>query len=229
MLSLTNQKSNRITSRATVWWLMLMLAVGCRKQAAVEPDVTPPVASSPIAIAPAEDSPIKPFDADLDLLVECLGDRLSLMPAVARYKWEHNLPIEDPARERSLIDRFVAEAQARGLDADWSRRVIAAQIAAARRVQEDCFENWQTSAPDEGDPVRDLQTELRPRIEQSTIQLIEILMRLEPHRKSAAFREIFPSRTDSMVTREAISDKVRHLAITPWLESENRIDLPRKP
>ncbi len=219
MQSLTNQKSNRIASRTTAWWLMLALTVGCRERASVEPVVTPPVVS-----APTDDSPIEPFDADLNLLLERLRDRLSLMPAVARYKWEHDRPIEDPERERSLIDRFVGDAQTRGLDANWSRRVIVAQIAAARRVQQDCFERWQFSGPDDGDPVLDLQTALRPRIEQVTTELIEILVRLEPHRRSAPFREVFPARADSLINGEDLSDEVRQLAISPWSEGGKRTD-----
>ncbi len=224
MQSLTNQKSNRIVSRATAWWLMLALAVGCRERVAVEP-----ADSTPVASARVDNSPSEPFDANLDLLLERIGDRLGLMPAVARYKWEHDRPIEDPERERSLIERFVNDAQTRGIDADWSRCVIVAQIAAARRVQQDCFERWRASAPEPGDPVLDLQTELRPRIERVTTELMEILVRLESHRTSAAFREVFPARTDALVTREAISDEVRQLAISPWIERGDRADSDGKP
>jgi len=224
MQSLTNQKTNRITGRTTACWLVVALFVGCRKQAAVEPNISRPVASPPIASALIDSSPIEPFDADLNLLLERLRDRLSLMPDVARYKWEHDRPIEDPEREESLIDHFVREAQARGLDADWSRHVIVAQITAARRVQQDCFERWRLSAPDESDPVLDLQTKLRPRIEQVTNQLLEILVRLEPHRKLAAFREVFPSRNDVLSTRKEISNEVWHLAISPWSEHRERTD-----
>ena len=151
------------------------------------------------------------------------------MPAVARYKWAHKLPIEDTERERSLVERFVNDAQARGLDADWSRRVIVAQIAAARRVQQDCLEEWESSPPGKNEPILDLQTELRPRIERVTAELIEILVRLEPHRKSAEFRRAFPSRTDSLITRDAVTDQIRHLAISPWSERGNRTASQREP
>lgn len=224
MQSLTNQKTNRIASRVTSLWMVLALAVGCRERVAVEP-----VASSTLSSAPTSPSQVELFDSDLDLLLEHLRDRLSLMPAVARYKWTHDLPIEDSARERSLVDRFVTEAQSRGLDAEWSRRVIVAQITAARRVQQDCFERWQSSPTDKREPILDLQTELRPRIERVTAELIEILVRLEPHRKMAEFRAAFPTRSDSLITREAVSDEIRHLAISPWSERELQTDSEREP
>ena len=134
---------------------------------------------------------------------------------------EHGLPIEDVERERSLINRFVDDARTHGLNEDWSRRVIVAQIAAARRVQQDCFERWKSSPPDNSEPILDLQTELRPQIERLTAELIESLVRLEPHRNTAEFRGAFPSRTNSLITREAVSDEIRHLAIAPWSEREN--------
>jgi hypothetical protein len=127
------------------------------------------------------------------------------------------------------VDRFVTEAQSRGLDAEWSRRVIVAQIAAAREVQQNCFERWKSSPPGKSELILDLQTELRPRIERVTSELIEILVRLEPYRQTAAFRVAFPSRTDSLITRDAVSDEVRHLAIAPWLEHEPRTDSERVP
>ena len=229
MQSLTNQKSNRTASRVTTWWMVFALAAGCLERVAVEPVAVEPVSNVAPSSPPTSPSKVEPFDSDLDLLLERLRDRLSLMPAVARYKWAHGLPIEDAARERSLADRFVTESQSRGLDADWSRRVIVAQITAARRVQQDCFESWRSSPPDESDPILDLQTDLRPRIERVTAELIEILVRLEPHRPTAAFRAAFPARTDSLITRQAVSDEVRHLAIAPWSERVHRTDSIREP
>ena len=206
MQSLTNQKLNCIAGRVAVSLMVLALAAGCRERVAVEP-----------------------FDADLDLLFERLHDRLKLMPEVARYKWAHDLPIEDPERERLLVERFVAEAKSRGLDAEWSRHVIVAQITAARRVQQDCFGEWKSSPPDKNEPIRDLQTELRPCIEQLTAELIESLVRLEPHRQTAEFRTVFPSRSDSLITRGAVSEPVRRLAVAPWLETEIRSNSKRLP
>ena len=121
MQSLTNQKSNRIASRATTWLMALVLAVGCRERVAVEQ-----VSSHAPSFAPLSPSQIEPFDADLDRLLACIRNRLSLMPAVARYKWEHELPIEDIERERSLINRFVDDARTHGLNTNWPRRVIVA-------------------------------------------------------------------------------------------------------
>ena len=219
MQSLTNQKLNRIASRTTTWLMALVLAVGCRERVAVEQ-----VSSHAPSFAPLSPSQIEPFDADLDRLLACIRHRLSLMPAVARYKWEHELPIEDIERERSLINRFVDDARTHGLDTDWSRRVIVAQITAARLVQQDCFERWKSSPPDKSEPILDLQTELRPRIERLTTELIESLIRLEPYRTTAEFRRAFPSRTDSLITREAVSDEIRHWAIAPWSERGERVD-----
>jgi cyclohexadienyl dehydratase len=69
-------------------------------------------------------------------LIDLLGRRLALMPAVAAYKREHTLPIDDPAREVVVLGKTVGDAAAAGLDPDSVRALFAELIALAKTVQQ---------------------------------------------------------------------------------------------
>src|SRR5689334_11293317 len=45
-----------------------------------------------------------------------MRERLALMPAVAIYKWKHELPVLDPAREAQVLNETVERAEALGLE-----------------------------------------------------------------------------------------------------------------
>jgi chorismate mutase len=83
--------------------------------------------------------------ADLDRLVRLMGRRLTLMHEVARWKWNAGQPITDPQREGQLLQSVVECSRDKGLDPDWVRRFFAAQMEAARLVQEADFALWKAN------------------------------------------------------------------------------------
>jgi cyclohexadienyl dehydratase len=111
--------------------------------------------------------------APLDHLVDLLGRRLELMPAVAAWKRARSLPLEDPEREAVVILRSTAAAVARGLDAASVERLFRLQIELAKSVQARA-----------GGPAPelelDLDIELRPAILRLGDRIVEALARLEP-------------------------------------------------
>lgn len=102
-----------------------------------------------------------PRDA-LDHVVDLTARRLALMPAVAAYKRAHGLPIEDPARERRVLDAAERRAGEAGLDPGALRESFALQIELAKRIQ-----SVQRTGPD-----LDLETELRPALLQLGDRLV---------------------------------------------------------
>jgi len=102
-----------------------------------------------------------------------LERRLALMPAVARWKWERGLPIEDRAREAIVITDFVNRAEARGLDRTFAERLITEQIDAAKVVQRECFQRWRQQPPPADSVVLDLSRDVRPQIDRLTEELID--------------------------------------------------------
>lgn len=69
-------------------------------------------------------------------VVDLVGRRLMLMPSVAAAKRVAGLPIVDAAREAEVETRAVVRAARAGLAPEPYRRLVRAQIAAARAVQE---------------------------------------------------------------------------------------------
>ena len=77
-----------------------------------------------------------PPPAPLARVVDLIGRRLMLMPAVAAAKRAVGLPIVDEAREAEVESRAAARGAAAGLAPEPFRALVRAQILAARAVQE---------------------------------------------------------------------------------------------
>jgi len=97
------------------------------------------------------------------------------MDDVARYKWNHDLPIADAERETALLDRATAEAVALGLPEAYARRVLAAQIDASRALQTELITAWRQQQQPAFEAVPDLFSAQRPAIDAATQRLIEQL------------------------------------------------------
>jgi len=108
-------------------------------------------------------------------LEDAIAARLLLMDDVARYKWNHALPVVDPEREDALLERATGDAVAIGLSEAYARRVIAAQIDASRAIQLELVSGWQRDKQPPFANVPDLATVQRPAIDAATHRLLERL------------------------------------------------------
>jgi cyclohexadienyl dehydratase len=102
--------------------------------------------------------------SDVDRLIDSIDRRLALMRDVAAAKWQAQQPVVDEDRERVVLDRSVADAEAIGLNGDAARRFFEVQIRIARAIQAAYFERWR-SRPTDVPIARDLNTELRPQLD----------------------------------------------------------------
>src|SRR5947209_4919029 len=80
-----------------------------------------PVATPPFVTKAAPD---RAFDDLLGLMRR----RLDVMHDVARYKWAKKAPIEDPERERALLEDVAERGRRLGLDPADTRIFFAAQV-----------------------------------------------------------------------------------------------------
>ena len=62
--------------------------------------------------------------------------RLTLMHEVARWKWNAGQPVRDAEREREVLHSVVEGGRGKGLDPELVRSFFAAQLEAARLVQQ---------------------------------------------------------------------------------------------
>jgi len=126
------------------------------------------------------DTPRSDFQQLIKEVRLTIRDRLVVMTSVARYKWANQLPIEDLAREKTVIKNTVNQAKAAGLKPGYAVNVVSAQIKAAKQVQLGWFQRWKLVPGSEARiPLEDLDTDIRPAITEITERLILQLVSLK--------------------------------------------------
>lgn len=179
---------------------LLALVAGCGGP----PSVPPTVAVGPASAAPPE----------VERLLRLMGDRLALMHDVARAKWNANRPVGDPEREQAMLREMEGEGREQGLNPEFTRAFFTAQVAAARRVQEEDLARWQAEgrSPFAGAP--DLAA-LRRRIDGLNRDLVGALAKARPCLGDASTRDQLRRRAREVLAGEGITDDVRTAAIAP--------------
>jgi chorismate mutase-like protein len=162
--------------------------------------------------ADAPDAPGRDL-ADLDRLLRLMGRRLALMHEVARSKWNAGKPVTDPDRERELLQSVVERGRGKGLDSDQVRSFFAAQMEAARLVQQADFDQWKAK---EQKPFADPTSlaVLRQRIDDLNGELIDALARVRPRLSGPTVQQALPQRAEEILTGNDLAG-VRETAIAP--------------
>ena len=136
-------------------------------------------------------------------LKDAIAARLLLMDDVARYKWNHSLPVVDAEREAALLERATAGAVALGLPESYARRVLAAQIDASRAIQTQLVSGWQRDAQPPFANVPDLTTVQRPAIDSATRRLLDQLHATMCALSNESTRAELQNAPESLATRPA--------------------------
>ncbi|WP_399094703.1 gamma subclass chorismate mutase AroQ [Streptomyces sp. BBFR2] len=107
--------------------------------------------------APAQDAPARTASASampvqgmaapapyrrLRSLAALSAERAALGDLVAAAKWGTGGPIDDPAREREVLDAVAAQAERLGADPAATRRIFRDQIEASKVVQRGLYRVW---------------------------------------------------------------------------------------
>jgi chorismate mutase len=150
--------------------------------------------------------------AALDRLLRLMEQRLALMHEVARWKWHAGKAITDPKRERELLQGVVERGRARGLDPDLVRSFFAAQMKAARLVQQADFERWQANKqkPSAGKSL----AVLRQRIDQLNRALLDALVEVHPWLSGQSVQQALSQRAEEILSGTGLAG-VRETAIAP--------------
>lgn len=137
-------------------------------------------------------------EADVERVVALMSDRLALMEPVGHWKKRHGLPIQDPAREEQVLEATVAKAKRLGLEPQAVRRLFALQIELARAIQQRVVD-----APDPPPTtLRDLNSDLRPALDEIGRQLLVALYLALPELERADFLD----RYGYLATRLAVAN-----------------------
>lgn len=125
-------------------------------------------------------------------LLAAMVERLLLMEGVAQYKWTNGIPIEDRERERKLLDKVVASAEAHGVAAGFASDFFRAQITAAKTIQARLFETWRREGAELFPDAPDLKTHVRPAIDALNGRIIEALSQLDAINAEALCSALHP-------------------------------------
>lgn len=192
------QDASRVawSSAACPWTLVvacLISLAGCGPQAPPPPQPSPPAITRPadntIELSASEQQ-------SLERLADLMRDRLLLMHDVARWKWTHDLPIEDPRREAELLARLANEGEQLGLPPERTRRFFLAQIKAGKLVQQADFDAWRAAGQGPFADVADLATVQRPRIDKVSGELLTALAAAQPSLDRRNVQEWLRNRVD---------------------------------
>jgi acetolactate decarboxylase len=151
--------------------------------------------------------------ANLDRLLRLMQQRLMLMHEVARWKWNAGQPVADAQRERELLHSVVEAGRGKGLDPDLVRSFFAAQMEAARLIQQGDFDSWQANKQE---PIADTKSlaVLRQRIDHLNRELIDALVELRPWLWGQTVQQALPQRAEEILTGNDLAG-VRETAIAP--------------
>ena len=151
--------------------------------------------------------------------------RLTLMHDVAQWKWNAGRPITDSKRERELQQSVVERGRGKGLDPDLVGSFFAAQMEAARLVQQADFDRWNAK---EQKPFADTTSlaVLRQRIDDLNRELIDALAEVRPRLSGLSVQQALPQRAEEILTGNGMAG-VRETAIAPlrrWLSKSGQVE-----
>lgn len=173
--------------------------------------VSSAVALSGAVPAVAESSSAPPHTVvgarSLTVLTDLFAERLLVADKVAAAKYGTTTPIDDPVREKAILDDVAARAVGLGLDPDAVTAVFRDQIQANKLVQRGLYARWDAHPEERPTERPDLVKEVRPVLDRITTQLLTALQETEalragascePRLRVAALRSAFGQRLDGL-------------------------------
>lgn len=129
----------------------------------------------PYTVQSSEENP------ELDRVLELMQKHLSLTHEVARWKWNHKLPISvDERSERALIGHYIARAKESGVSPEWMEIFIRSQLDAARILQYYDHEKWSKEGYGPFEEVFNYEEEISPYIANVMSELFDTLVKVYP-------------------------------------------------
>ncbi|NEB77013.1 chorismate mutase, partial [Streptomyces sp. SID14478] len=123
---------------------------------------------------------------DLAAVTSLAADRLALADKVAAAKYGTPAPIDDPVRERQILDDVAARSAALGIDPALAQAVFRDQIEANKVVQRGLYARWDAHPEQRPTERPDLAKEVRPALDRITTELLDALRQLPPAHTSPA-------------------------------------------
>lgn len=173
--------------------LLASLVVGCA--------ASPPVADADVA--------------KLDRLLGLVVERLSMAIEVARVKWNTGAPIEDPPREKHVIDEVVKRADEFGLAPAVVEAFFSGQIEASKRIQHALHAEWRARAQPPFARVADLRKDIRPVLDRLSPEMLRALAGVLPVLRTPGGLRLLDARARSLRLQAPDADAAIREALAP--------------
>lgn len=108
-------------------------------------------------------------------VLDRVGLRLELMPAIAAAKWRAGAPVADPVREQVVVEHVTGEARRLGLDVASITALVELQMRFGRELQQRLFDHWRVNGSGVTVPAHDLARTLRPELDALMSDLLRAL------------------------------------------------------
>jgi chorismate mutase len=116
----------------------------------------------------------------LHALVELAAQRIMTADTVAAAKWGTDKPIDDPVREKAVLDDALAQAAKLNVNQIIVRRIFEGQISASKVVQRALYARWKASPALRPTRRPDLTTQVRPVLDRIDGQLLTAIGQAQP-------------------------------------------------
>lgn len=162
----------------------------------------------------------------LDRLLTLMDQRLEVAVMVAQSKWNSGAPIDDPERERQILDAMSASLTA--MNPGLARRFFQAQFDAGKIIQRALHAQWRAQAHERFANPPDLVRDIRPALDRITPSLIDALRQATPllygatdprTAARAAMARSYVQQRKATLLRGDADGAAREEALRPLLES----------
>lgn len=156
--------------------------------------------------------------APLDHLITLIVERLNVAPDVGRTKWNTRAPIEDLGREQQIIATVGAGASNYNVPRDAAERFFQAQIEASKIIQRAMFAEFETTHHAPFEAVVDLDSEIRPKLDRLTTEMMTALGQALPILQRPGGRTALAALSRRRTMEAPGGQAALQAALTPLLE-----------
>ncbi|WP_406518139.1 gamma subclass chorismate mutase AroQ [Streptomyces sp. NBC_00826] len=171
----------------------------------------PPAMAAALPGETAQRSPLRS-------VAELSARRLATGDLVSAAKWGTGSPVDDPARERRVLDSVAERAGELGVDPRLTRLVFRDQIEANKAVQRGLHRLWRDH-PSEAPTERPRLDDVREEVDRLNKALVRAVADSAPYRRAAPLCRVALAVSAGRVRRERSLDELHSTALAGSLGS----------
>ncbi|MET3020116.1 gamma subclass chorismate mutase AroQ [Flavobacterium hydatis] len=149
-----------------------------------------------------------------DTLLRLMNKRLEVAVLVAKSKWNTKSPIDDPVREKIILDSVKNKAKKMGIDENLALDFFQAQFVAGKMIQRQLHGKWKAENREPFKPTVDLKTQVRPVLDSLTPLLLLELKKLQPNSGNVRLLKRLKRNARKIINSD-FNDEVVETAIKP--------------